>query len=265
MGRTHYPLLENVGVNGDMWGKVDGVYAEIRAKQQAEHTLVTERDGEPVGYTYNADTYCPGCILFEVNYLAAKLEIAHQVFKPNVHDTLKVWAEHLGINMTDERSYDSGDWPKSIVEGQITFPEPCGRCLALFGMDPNEAPWCSACGCYTGECWHAPDAPKPEYRTWCENGDLHGFAEVENLGETWEVTRYLEDHSLIAAAGIGFEDDDFPHTMSFMSEGDAHRCARNWADALVKQARERDKAKHGEDAREDEHHVQTTDGAYLEN
>lgn len=153
MAIEEYTLLE-AGVNGDMWGRIDGAYVEIRAKQKTEHALVGERDGEPVGYTFNADTYCPGCILFQVNCLAAKMEIAHRVFKPDVHSTLKSWAEHLGIDMSDERSYDSSVWPKTIESGSIDRPEVCGRCAAFFGMNPNEMPWCSDCGCFSIECGH---------------------------------------------------------------------------------------------------------------
>lgn len=270
MAITEYPLLE-AGVNGDMWGRTDGVYAAMRVQQTAEHMLVTtdQLNGEPVGYAYNADTYCAGCILFTVNYLATKVEISHRPFtKPSVKKTLTQWAAHLGINMADETSYDSDTWPKIITEKMITRPETCGRCAAFFGMNPNEAAWCFECEGFASDCGHPGTSGTefPEYRAWCENGDLHGYAQVQQLRSNglFHVELWGEDRTLALAAGYGEKAEDFPIEEDYDGELRAHRRARTFAEDLVKQAIEHDKAEYGEDADEDAHHVQCTDGAFLE-
>lgn len=103
----------------------------------------------------------------------------------------------------------------------------------------------------------------PEYRAWCENGDLHGYAEIQQVGETWEVTLYTNEYTMAREAGYGAADGDFPLTETFTDEASAHRYGRAYADALVKKAREQDKADWGGEANEDAHHVQNTDGAYM--
>lgn len=269
MATIEYPLLE-AGVNGDMWGRVGGAYAEMRERQAIEHSQVTEdqlRD-EPVGYTYDADTYCPGCILFTVNYLATQVEIAHRsLSRPYVHRTLTEWAKHLGINMADETSYDSGAWPKIITEKMIQYPQTCGRCAAMFGMNPNEAAYCFECNCFAAECGHRGTSATefPEYRAWCVNSDLHGYGQVQRLRDgSWHVELWGEDRELALAAGYGEKAEDFPIEENYDDEDPAHRRARTFAEDLVKAAIARDKAEHGEDADEDDHHVQNTEGAYLE-
>lgn len=272
MSIEEYTLLD-AGVNGDMWGLVGPAYQEIRTRQTNEHSLVTEDafGDMPVGYSYNADTYCPGCILFEVNYLAAKVEIEHRsLSRPSVHATLTRWAAHLGINMAQEDSYDSSAWPKVITKEMIERPEGCGRCLSYFGMNPNEMPWCFECRCFAVECGHPGEGGGenptfPEYRAWCENSDLHGYGEVQHLrDDTYHVELIAEDRELALAAGYGKHVEDFPIEEIYSDELRAHQRARRFADDLVKQAIAQDKTEHGEDAREDEHHVQCTDGAYLE-
>jgi hypothetical protein len=77
-----------------------------------------------VGYTYNADTYCPSC----TERIADErlLQIAPTV-DPGL-DVLGTWARELGIDREDERSYDSGDFPKVVFADMVEDDEYCGSC-----------------------------------------------------------------------------------------------------------------------------------------
>lgn len=97
---------------------------------------------EPIGYTYSADNYCPDCIveMFGATYDAI-----------NAEGVLDLVARARGIDRYDERSYDSGDFPKVIFHAHDVCNayegyEPgqcgdrCGRCHEFLGGDcPNVA------------------------------------------------------------------------------------------------------------------------------
>lgn len=86
-----------------------------------------------VGYTYQADTYCPSCTASRVT--ANPGDAAHGV-RPPLHRRTSEQAEAViasaarikGIDRTDETSYDSGDFPKVIVADQVEASERCGLC-----------------------------------------------------------------------------------------------------------------------------------------
>lgn len=101
----------------------------------------------------------------------------------------------------------------------------------------------------------------PEYRAGCVNGDLYGYAEIAPAGDGFEVTLYADFRSLAVAAGYGRE-DEFPRTDSFHDESAAHRFARDYADALVEQAKAAWRDEHGE-VDDGDYFVQATDGAHL--
>jgi hypothetical protein len=62
-----------------------------------------------VGYTYQADVWCPDCIVNELGPLDEA-------------------AEKRGIDAMDEHSYDSGDFPKVIFSAMIEDDEYCCQC-----------------------------------------------------------------------------------------------------------------------------------------
>jgi len=84
-----------------------------------------------VAYTFNADTYCPDCIIdalptgdgqaFDGWKLAAGVVMT-------VEDNLAEIAHAFSIDRMDEWSYDSGDFPKVVFESQIEDVEHCGGC-----------------------------------------------------------------------------------------------------------------------------------------
>lgn len=115
-----------------------------------------------VGYALDADIYCNGeCILvalgelppepadFEnmmyaevVAYSARRKILRENTFgTADTEDALKIVATRRNIDRDDERSYDSGDFPKVIFASE-EFPDYCPRCAlchgVLDGFDEND-------------------------------------------------------------------------------------------------------------------------------
>lgn len=89
-----------------------------------------------VAYTYQAETLCPGCIMAKFN---ADGRLGDDV------ETVLAWhAKVRGIDHEDERSFDSGDFPKVVFASQI---EPCGECDDCTDRDPLRAEFCSYLRC----------------------------------------------------------------------------------------------------------------------
>lgn len=83
-----------------------------------------------VGYTFSADNYCRDCI---VDAVTSRPEYDGWVVAPevrmSVEDNLSEIAAAFGVNREDERSFDSGDFPKVIFGSQIEdTTERCGGC-----------------------------------------------------------------------------------------------------------------------------------------
>lgn len=83
-----------------------------------------------VGYAYQADTHCPDCM-------------AAIVGMPGLHteDALTVWAILAGVDRDDERSFDSGDFPKVITRQMAEHDASwgadnrCGTCFRRYDTD----------------------------------------------------------------------------------------------------------------------------------
>lgn len=92
-------------------------------------------------YIFNADVYHPRCIIEE---LIGTRELAPAARDMPVSEALWWAASANAINMDDECSYDSGEWPKSVLYGvggeevDEDNPPHCGRCLGLIEDDPKE-------------------------------------------------------------------------------------------------------------------------------
>lgn len=80
-----------------------------------------------VAYTYNADTYCPDCIVGQV--LARNPDI-HSTRLDYINTERDLWrlANLLRINRDNEASFDSGDFPKVVFSSQVEDVEHCGSC-----------------------------------------------------------------------------------------------------------------------------------------
>ena len=85
-----------------------------------------------VGYTFNADNYCPGCIIevlptgegeaFDGWALAGGVTMS-------VEADLREIAHAFNINYDDLASYDSDEFPKPIFASQVEDDEECcGNC-----------------------------------------------------------------------------------------------------------------------------------------
>lgn len=134
-----------------------------------------------VGYAFNADHYCDGiCILRalgeigpvvyrranpDINGKADWREISNRAAdltnralarrfdgRTEVEECLGVIAERRGIDKDNERSYDSGSFPKVIFASE-EFPDYCPRCALCHGVldgfdeaDYKSGEDCDECG-----------------------------------------------------------------------------------------------------------------------
>lgn len=71
------------------------------------------------GYSYQADTYCPSCIV------AAVTGIGCPCPDSDTENHLDGIAAGRGIDRYDERSYDSGDFPKVIFVSDLEGDDCC--------------------------------------------------------------------------------------------------------------------------------------------
>lgn len=96
------------------------------------------RTDDIVGYTYRADLYCPGCIL-EAMVRHGDASPAVRDFTESVESTLDHLADCMALDRSDERTFDSGDFPKVVFrdslvsEGDDAYPERCGSCGEVLG------------------------------------------------------------------------------------------------------------------------------------
>ena len=72
------------------------------------------------GYTFQAANYCPDCILSVV--------AGEPIENVDAETGLDILATVRHIDRMDERSYDSGDFPKVIFSTQIEDVELCESC-----------------------------------------------------------------------------------------------------------------------------------------
>lgn len=91
-----------------------------------------------VAYTYQAETLCPSCT-------ASALSIPFDVIdESGTIGAIEMLGIAMGIDVMDERSFDSGDFPKVVFADQF---EPCGDCDACLENDPKCADQlCFHCG-----------------------------------------------------------------------------------------------------------------------
>lgn len=73
-----------------------------------------------VGYTFQAEVLCTTC-----TYDAWLADYDPWRGPECEMDRM---AESLGIDRNDERTFDSGDFPKVVFACQVEGPEPCGKC-----------------------------------------------------------------------------------------------------------------------------------------
>lgn len=100
------------------------------------------------GYTYNAENYCPRCIISVLPTQEGGVfdgwALAEGATETSVEETLDEIAHAFGFNREDESNFDSGDFPKIVFFDMVTNEEDenpdeginadrCGACGELLG------------------------------------------------------------------------------------------------------------------------------------
>lgn len=80
-----------------------------------------------IGYTGDAEQLCVECVR---KGWAEGDETAEQA--------LTRAALEMGVNRSDERTYDSAELPKPLTLHMIAAPQQCGGCYEYFGLDPED-------------------------------------------------------------------------------------------------------------------------------
>lgn len=82
-----------------------------------------------VAYTFQADTWCPGCVR---EYATAQINFLGKFYVDtedmSTEGVIGHWADAVGIDRDDEHSYDSGDFPKVVFASSVEDTEHCGQC-----------------------------------------------------------------------------------------------------------------------------------------
>lgn len=88
--------------------------------------------GRIAGYTFQADNYCPWCIIGVLPTGEGEAfdgwAIAGGAPPISVEDNLDEIAAAFSIDRYDEGSYDSDDFPKVIFGTDTTEDDVCGAC-----------------------------------------------------------------------------------------------------------------------------------------
>lgn len=83
-------------------------------------------------YTFNADTYCPDCIVTVLPTGHGQAydgwALAPGADPMSTEDNLTEIALAFGINRDDEHTFDSDDFPKIVFCSDIQELSHCGRC-----------------------------------------------------------------------------------------------------------------------------------------
>lgn len=92
-----------------------------------------------VGYTYDVAVLCPSCTINAVSgNSTAAVEFEHS--GEAIESWLRTTAVERGIDYDDEKSYDSGDFPKVIFADQVERGERCDECEEAL-VDDHEMYW----------------------------------------------------------------------------------------------------------------------------
>ena len=91
-------------------------------------------NGQPIAYTYRADNYCPDCILhIMIVHGDASPAVLDRLYDPtdSLESILDYLADCQAIDRADERTFDSGEFPKVIFTTEND--EHCGLCKCPIG------------------------------------------------------------------------------------------------------------------------------------
>lgn len=90
------------------------------------------RNDAIVAYTFKAEQLCPTCMLAKLPTGDGEAfdgwDLAEGAHTMSVEDNLDQIAEAFGIDRMDERTFDTGDFPKVVLDAQLLENERCGEC-----------------------------------------------------------------------------------------------------------------------------------------
>lgn len=113
--------------------------------------------GDIEAYMYQADLYCGVDVLQQVMSRYAPND--PWIDGASIEDQLNRYAERLGINRSDERTFDSEDYPKVVLSQHLNEPDDCGDGTFVARFDH-----CGSCGDCLGhdpsDCAIDTDAPE---------------------------------------------------------------------------------------------------------
>ena len=86
-----------------------------------------------VAYTFQADTFCPECIVSQLPTGDGEAFDGWGIAERYPHNVaveanLTEIATAFGIDRMDEHTFDSGDFPKVVFSSQVEEQEWCGSC-----------------------------------------------------------------------------------------------------------------------------------------
>lgn len=99
------------------------------------------RPDDLVAYTYQADLYCPRCILRAFHGSPTGKP---PIFGMTIEQHLDMVARMRGIDRSDETTFDSSEFPKPVFRSDVSSPG------SLRGLD-TEYDRCGSCGEVLGE------------------------------------------------------------------------------------------------------------------
>lgn len=79
-----------------------------------------------VAFTYDAANYDPVCMRRMAANVVEAIGINSEF--ASLEGLLHDWSASINIDMWDEESYDSGDFPKLVFADQLQPGETCGKC-----------------------------------------------------------------------------------------------------------------------------------------
>jgi len=77
------------------------------------------------GYTYQAESLCPSCTITK---LGKGINASAIGYAYDAHAVIRLVAAVENVNLDDERSYDSNDFPKPFTFDQVLEDEKCDQC-----------------------------------------------------------------------------------------------------------------------------------------
>ncbi|MFN3256879.1 MAG: hypothetical protein ACE37B_14425 [Ilumatobacter sp.] len=83
------------------------------------------RSDEITAYTYQADIYCPACL---IETLIADGIAAPAARDMPTDDVLEQCADALAINRDDDTTYDTSEFPKPVFLDWLTPGDTCTSC-----------------------------------------------------------------------------------------------------------------------------------------